>query len=233
MRSRIATRSSSRRLTSSPRRSAQPLDRRRLAGALLWLCCAQYFVVEAICARAWSPPYSYARNYISDLGAVHCGAFPPGSAMLVCSPLHTLMDASFVLQGILIAGGALLLVPLFARDRLGATGLALIALAGVGVFAVGLAPEDAHIVVHLLGAAANIVGGNVGMIAVGIALRSAASMRGSATGAIVLGLIGLIGGQLLVGRTDLGLGIGGIERVSIYPLPLWLALTGAALSIRR
>jgi hypothetical membrane protein len=194
------------------------------------LCCAQFFVVEAICARAWSPAYSYARDYISDLGAVHCAPFPPGTAMLVCSPLHAVMDASFVVQGVLIAGGALLLAPLVAHNRLGAAGLALIALAGAGVFAVGLAPEDVHIVVHVLGAAANIVGGNIGMIALGISLRASPKMRTMGTAAIAAGLIGLIGGQLLVDRTDLGLGIGGIERVAIYPLPLWLVLAGADLA---
>ncbi len=216
-------------MTSSPPSESAALFRRRIAGAILWLCCAQFFVVEAICARAWSPAYSYARNYISDLGAVHCAAFPPGTAMFVCSPLHVLMDVSFVLQGVLIAGGTLLLAPVFARNRLGAAGSALIALAGAGVAAVGFAPEDAHIVVHLLGAAANIVGGNVGMIAVGIALRAMPQLRTIGGTAIAAGLIGLVAGQLLVDRTDLGLGIGGIERVAIYPLPLWLAFTGASL----
>jgi hypothetical membrane protein len=216
-------------LTLRPPSGATAIDRRQIAGSVLWICCAQFFVVEAISARAWAPAYSYARNYISDLGAVHCAVFPPGTAMLVCSPLHALMNASFALQGALIAGGALLLLPILARDRLAAAGLALIALAGAGVFAVGLAPEDAHIVVHLLGAAANIVGGNVGMIAVGIGLRGAPHLRTIAVAAIAAGLIGLIAGQLLVGRTDLGLGIGGIERVAIYPLPLWLAFAGASL----
>ncbi len=190
------------------------------------MCCAQFFIVEAIAAHAWTPPYSYARNYISDLGAVHCAAFPPGSPMLVCSPLHVLMNASFVVQGLLIAGGALLVRGMLARDRLTTVGLSLVALAGAGVLVVGLAPEDAHIAVHLLGASAHLVAGNVGLIVVGFTLfKVSRGWLGRVW--IAAGLIGLIGAQLLINHTFLGLGVGGMERVGIYPLPLCLAVTGA------
>ena len=66
--------------------------------AVLWCLCVQFFVAEQIARLGWTLPYSFARNYISDLGATVCTS-------LVCSPRHALMNASFVLQGLLIAGG--------------------------------------------------------------------------------------------------------------------------------
>src|ERR1700712_6132391 len=67
------------------------------AGACAWLLTLQFFVVEAI-AAARVPGYSYATDTISALGGL-------------ASPAHRLMDASFVLQGVLILAGALLLRP--------------------------------------------------------------------------------------------------------------------------
>ena len=51
-------------------------------------------------------PYSRRTGCISDLGAVGCGIFDGRD---VCSPLHLLMNASFVVQGLGMLVGALLL----------------------------------------------------------------------------------------------------------------------------
>ena len=70
---------------------------RRWGGAL-WVGCVQFFVSEAVAAAGFLGSYSFRRNYISDLGAMNCSGG--------CSPLHALMNASFVLQGALIVTGA-------------------------------------------------------------------------------------------------------------------------------
>ena len=83
--------------------------RKTTIGACLWLLTLQYFAAEAISISAWQGSYSLARNYISDLGAVGCGVVVTGlSEESLCSPLHSLMNASFVLQGLLITCGTLL-----------------------------------------------------------------------------------------------------------------------------
>src|SRR6476661_3211462 len=77
-------------------------------GALAKLSVLQYFVAEAAVIGAWAAPERYSRRtgYISDLGALRCGEF---SGRDVCSPAHLLMNASFVVQGIGMMVGALLL----------------------------------------------------------------------------------------------------------------------------
>ena len=118
------------------------------AGAWLWLGCCQFFVAEQIARLGWAGHYSMARDYISDLGAVHC-------ELHACSSLHWLMDGSFVLQGLLIFFGTVLVWGLFAGSTLDRIGLGLLAIAGIGVLFVGLAPEDVNFRFHILGAVAN------------------------------------------------------------------------------
>ena len=78
------------------------------AGALAKLSVLQYFVAESAVIGAWAgaDPYSRRTGYISDLGASACGDF---SGRDVCSPAHVLMNASFVVQGLGMIVGALLL----------------------------------------------------------------------------------------------------------------------------
>ena len=78
------------------------------AGALAKLSVLQYFVAESAVIGAWagSEPYSRRTGYISDLGALACGDF---SGRDVCSPAHLLMNVSFVVQGLGMIVGALLL----------------------------------------------------------------------------------------------------------------------------
>lgn len=70
---------------------------RQYIGAWAVLSVVQYFVAEAAVIEAWAGPEPYDRRtgLISDLGAVNCGVF---DGRHVCSPLHGLMNASFVVQ---------------------------------------------------------------------------------------------------------------------------------------
>ena len=197
----------------------EPLTSRRWGGAL-WVGCLQFFVSEAVAAAGFAGSYTYSRNYISDLGALSCGAG--------CSPLHALMNASFALQGVLIIAGAFVVWPLFLRGALSGLALGLIAASGLGVFLVGLAPEDFAPGWHYLGAAENLLLCNAGAALLGVALLR----EGSAPGAVGLlslafGLIGLGGLGGLAFGFDFGLGSGGVERVAAYPFPLWIAGMGA------
>jgi hypothetical membrane protein len=77
-------------------------------GALAKLSVLQYFVAESAVIGAWAgaEPYSRRSGYISDLGASACGDF---SGRDVCSPAHLLMNVSFMVQGLGMIVGALLL----------------------------------------------------------------------------------------------------------------------------
>lgn len=218
-----------------------PLERneraRRAVGALLWCLCLQFFVAEQLVRNGWTTPYSWANNYISDLGAVECANRPPNSDRFVCSPLHTLMNGSFILQGLLIAGGAALNPTALPAGRLRTATTTLFIAAGAGVIAVGFAPVDVHLAAHYAGAGVHFIAGNLGMILFGTALRRSqpdrALPRPFALLARLAGGIGLTALLLLAAGYYAGLGAGGMERVVAYPLPLLLAGVGAFLLFRR
>jgi hypothetical membrane protein len=195
------------------------MTRRRWGGAL-WVGCLQFFVAEAVAAAGFVGSYSFRRNYISDLGALSCGAG--------CSPLHPLMNASFVLQGVLIFAGAFVVWPLFPHGALARLALGLVAASGLGIALVGLAPEDSALAWHYLGAAENLLFCNAGAALLGVALvREGAAPRSVGLLSLAFGLIGLAGLGGLASGHDFGLGLGGVERVAAYPFPLWIAGMGA------
>ena len=196
------------------------------AGAWLWVACLQFFVAEQVARRGWTLPYSFARNYISDLGATSCGPH-------VCSPWHALMNASFGLQGLLIAGGALLL---WRHGRaLGHAGLAALVACGLGLLAVAIEPENAVVWVHAAGAAVHFLCGGLGMLLVGWrmrvkAARSAAGWLSMAAGLIVIAATVLLGQKGPASLSLLStLGVGAVERVAAYGIVLWLVWMGGSL----
>jgi hypothetical membrane protein len=202
-------------------------------GAALWLCCFQFFVGEQIARLGWTGHYSMARNYISDLGAVRCD----GSA--ACSSLHWVMNGSFVLQGLLIVFGTLLIRSFFPARLVYRIALALLVIAGIGVLEVGVAPEDVNFRLHLLGAVAHFVAGNLAMILLGLVMirRSVCEAMPSRLKSWItftLGSIGLLATLALAFRgtpswAALGWNTGTVERLAAYPLPLWLTWTGAVI----
>ena len=190
-------------------------------GGSCWILCLQYFAAEAIAIAGWRGGYSFHDNYISDLGALACVSSG-------CSPLHAMMNASFMLQGVLISAGAVLVWPAFPRGWLRALALGLIAASGLGVFVVGLAPEDFAPGWHYLGAAEHFLFCNAGAALLGLALlRRGRSVRGIALFSLAAGLLGLAGLVCIATHHSFGLGVGGMERVTAYPFTLWIASMGA------
>jgi hypothetical membrane protein len=192
-------------------------------GACLWLFCFQFFVAEQISRLGWTGSYSMTRDYISDLGSAR-------------SSLHWVMNGSFVLQGFLIFFGAVLVRRIFPAGWIYRVVLLLLAIAGVGVLAVGVFPEDVNFQSHILGAVANFLGGNLAMVLLGlvmirrsVCLPSSARWRSWIT--FALGSVGLLATVSLAFRgapswEALGWNAGTVERLAAYPLPLWLTWTG-------
>ena len=146
------------------------------------------------------------------------------------------MNASFILLGLIILSGVVLGRSAFPAGWIASVGLAMLALAGIDIILVGVFPENENIGLHRVGAAGHFVVGNLAMAVLGVAL-SLASEVGSAlaqTGSrpalaiysIVSGVVGLAATALFITDHYLGLGIGGMERVAAYPLPLWLMVAG-------
>jgi hypothetical membrane protein len=187
-------------------------DSRYRWGGVAWLLTLQFFVVEAIAATQYAG-YSYSADVINDLGTA-------------ASPARLLMNASFVLQGLLIVAGAVLLRP--ALRGLGARiATVLLGVAGLGVLLVGVFPSDGNATLHAAGAVAHFVGGGLGLIALAYSVRPRSEALGTA-----LALLGLVATALtvffLTGVTQT-LGDGGTERLAAYPIPVGLAIAGLAL----
>jgi len=198
-------------------------------GAIVWVLAIQFFIAQIIVQAAWTTPFSLTANYISDLGNTTCGPYPLGSNMYVCSPWHALMNASFIVQGVIILVGIVLIYRAFPAGRTRTIGLVLLALAGPGSILVGLFPENVSSTPHTIGAAAHFVSGNLGIAVLGIALAATRRQTPLAIFSISSGSVGLLATALFISGNYLGTGIGGMERIAAYPLPLWLIVIGGAM----
>lgn len=201
-------------------------------GALCWLLApVQFLVAQIVAAAAWPRPYDWFANYISDLGNTLCGPFGLTSATsaYVCSPLHSVMNGSFVVAGILTVAGTILLWRYWPARAMLATGLAFLLVNGIGKILVGLGPENVNLGLHGLGAL-NIPAGGVATILIGLAIRR--TSRRSGIFALVVGVVSLVGFVLFLTGRYLGLGAGGMERVAEYPAEIWQAVVGFAVLVK-
>jgi hypothetical membrane protein len=189
----------------------------------------EFFIAQAIVQAAWTTPFSLTTNYISDLGNTTCGPYPVGSSMYVCSPWHAGMNAAFISLGVIILLGIALTWRAFPPGRTRTVGLVLLALAGPGEILVGLFPENVNITPHTIGAAAHFVSGNLGIVVLGMAIAATRRQIPLAIFSIIAGSAGLLATALFISGNYLGIGIGGMERVAAYPLPLWLIVVGVVL----
>jgi hypothetical membrane protein len=225
----ISTRRTSQQAASGNAAPAWPA----VAGGVIWiLATLQYGIVQAIVAGAWHhPPYSWLNNYISDLGNTVCGQFavPHGTATYVCSPMHSTMNASFVVAGLLTIAGGILLRRFWPQGRLATAALVLWVITGLGKVLVGLSPENKNVDLHLLGTL-NIPVGCIAILLLSMSVRQI--NRTVSIAGILLAILGLAGtvlstaGQFGGSSLYLGLGVGGMERVSDYPASLWVLMIG-------
>ena len=210
------------------RRVAEFTDRFPLLGPLVWALSIQYFVAQAVVAHAWHTPFSLRHNVISDLGNTACGLYVQ---RYVCSPQHGLMNASFVLLGLTMAIGSLLVYQEFTRSRVSRVGFLLMASGGIGTVLVGLFPENTLKSLHGLGAALTFGLGNLSLVVLAVALRHVRFSFRVYT--FISGIVALVAFVLFIAHQYLGLDQGGMERLVSYPQTLWLTLFGLYMSATR
>lgn len=129
-------------------------DRWRISksvGFLFWIILILYFPLEAIIINETTEPYHFLTQAMSELGILSCGA---NTYMLaphhICSPLAPLMNIIFIVTGILIAAGAILLHRFWGdgtRTRI-ATGMWVVY--GLGYSVSGIYPADVNFWVHMI-----------------------------------------------------------------------------------
>jgi len=197
-------------------------------GAALWIVAAVgYLTLEAMAAVSFSPGYSYARNYISDLG------LPSGSLVhgqVIDSPRAYLMHAAFYLQGGLFLLGALLLagIPDNRRARIF---LGTVTVNAVGNIVIGTVHTGR---VHVAGALLAIVGGNAAIWLGSATIGLVAGQRWYRRGSKCLAALGLSCLVMLTinSATKTALLPDGIwERGSVYSITVWQLLTAVCVLI--
>ena len=222
----------------TPTRSA------KWGGALLVVATLQYVVAQIIAAAAWSVPYSWTKDYISDLGVTTCGLvnLPHGGTAQICSPLHAVMNASFVLSGVLLVVAMVLLWSSWPPGPAGKAGSVLLIVAGAGKVLTGAYPENTQLSLHLLGAL-NIPLGELGVLLLSVSLlRHRAGWSGAralGVAGLALSIVGLVASLLSSAAQArgpallFGLGAGTMERLAGYPANLWLLLLGVSVLAQR
>jgi hypothetical membrane protein len=203
------------------------VDRFPLVGPAFWILSVQYFIIQLYVAAAWLKPYSWLHNTISDLGNTVCG---PYGGRAICSPRHNLMNASFIVLGVTMFQGAMLLYYEFRRQPGNIIGFTSMTLAGFGTILVGLFPENSIGSLHYLGALLPFFVGNLGILILGFSLDAPRWLR---LYSVITGIVTLIALAFFVTHTYLGLGIGGLERLTGYPQTIWLIIFGIYISANR
>ena len=204
-----------------------------LLGAIVLIVnTVQWLVAEGVAAAAWdNPPYSYATNYISDLGVPDCGTQFQGRD--ICSPLHGVMNGSFIAQGVLFAVGVVLLSRLV-TGRVRRIVVALAVLNGVGFVLVGLFHGSADgpsagLVIHVAAAAVGILCANTLAIMAG-SLRGLGLPAAYRRFSVAVGVLGLLS-EALTGVSARTAGL--FERGGVYSWLLWGLVTGALVLARQ
>jgi hypothetical membrane protein len=222
----------------TPGSARDPARGRRyaVAAAAVWIAAGgAYLVLEAATAARFRPHYSYADNYISDLGVTPAGML---HGRLVDSPLAHLMNAAFYVQGTFFLLGAIL-VACAVRPRTAGLFVTFAALNAVGNILVGTihsgpaAAADGIAWLHVAGAAGAIAGGNLAILAGTDLVRKAGAapwFRAPSLGLASVGLLSLA--MLVIDSTTASvhlLPVGVWERGSVYSIIAWQTLAGGYL----
>lgn len=155
----------------------------------------------------------------------------------ICSPLHGLVNADFVAQGLLFALAGLAAARALAHPARRALAAAAL-VNGVGIALVGLFPEStATPAVHALGATMAIVAGNAAALVSVFAFRELGLPRLHRPASLALPLVAAGALAMLVAARARGAPVGlpdGVwERASVYTITAWELLTAVCLPLRR
>jgi hypothetical membrane protein len=208
------------------------LRAQRLAAGVIWTTAGIFYLLaEIVAAQRFAPPYSFAWNFISDLGVTDCGVVIAGRQL--CSPLHGLMNAAFITQGIAFLAGALLLLKRLTSKKQGFIYFCVAFAAGMTL--VGLFPgsfdqlKNGTGIFHVLGGVLGIFGGNIALLLSPIAkdLHAPPAIRAFCKIAPILGLAAAV--ILLIAQIKQTVFVvppGIWERIGVDAIMLWEIVLG-------
>lgn len=182
-------------------------DDRTLAGLLLFIASTQFFLAMLI-AVGTLPDYRDSSQAISALGV---------------GPTAPLFNTSIILLGLLSLAGAY-----FYHRTHGLKWLTIaFLLSGIGPIGVGMFPETVP-ALHAIFALISFVFGN--LTAILVSTRVQAPYRYVC---LTIGVLGLAALVLFVSGQFAGIGLGGMERLIVYPVLFWEASFGGYLMSAR
>jgi|GEM_PF-881006 len=194
-----------------------------MRGVTCLLLLSIFFIGQAIAQFSVTAPYSPRDQSISALGITACEDFKePQTQQLfyVCSPLHFVLDGTFIISGLLtMLATTLVIRPLWPGKKLRSAGISLIFFGGIEEVVAGFSPLNLNLFLHSLSGGLAIAALNIGMLLLGFAAVRKLPLQG--WHALTLGMIGMVG--LIMSGTPpyAWLGYGGWERVAGYAFPLW------------
>jgi len=188
-------------------------DNKKIAGSLIFVGAVQAFLVGVISEAVYAG-YSVGQQYMSELGDWS----KAGNSAAI-------WDVSVILLGLFVISGVYFLQRGF-KNRLFTS---LLVIYGVGCACVGVVAMNISLPVHTLLAMVAMVSAAIAAIMSYRFMKSPLSYASVILGAVALLAIVLL--MLGQGNSDfyLGLGKGGMERLIIYPVSLWLLGFGAYL----
>jgi hypothetical membrane protein len=191
-------------------------------GAILFIAASQFFLFLFV-STALYPNYNVNFNYISDLGET-CRH----SVCYFQQPSSIIFNSSSFVLGALVVISFSLLLKEKRKSLLPYFGI----VSGLGAAGVGLFPEGTGMIHAIFALMAFLSGG----IAAAVAYRELIfpfNVLSIILGLVSLTFLGLFlsltAGNLTSasGKTILGLGVGGLERLIVYPIILWISGIGA------
>lgn len=180
--------------------------------ALIFVAVAQ-FVLGLIVSEALYSGYSISDNYISDLGV---------------GPSSIIFNSSVFLLGLLLVIATYFVQRAFREYK--ALTLMLI-LTSIGAMGVGVLTEDFGIIHGVMSLIVFLFGGLSAIFSVicSHAHRFKLLKTPFSIISVILGVMCLGALLLFIGKIDLGLGMGGMERMIAYPVLIWGAGFGGYL----
>jgi hypothetical membrane protein len=200
-----------------------PYPKETTAGAIFLIAAAQFFLCIII-AEATYPGYTVSGNYISDLGI---------------GPSAIIFNSSVFLLGLLVLLGTYFLrhTPNFKTENIL---LLIMALAAMGV---GIFTKDFTLAHGAVSSAAFFCAGLAAFFSFQV-LKKPLSIISIILGAMTLTALALFSAGIITSGSItsdiaydnsfyLGLGPGGMERMTVYPALIWLTGFGAHLIIKQ
>ena len=183
-----------------------------VAASILIVVGATQFLLFMHVAEFLYPGYSVSSNYISDLGAT-CRS----SGCVIYQPSSLIFNSSIILLGILILASSIYIHRVFRSIVL----TILLILTGAGSVGVGVFPET-YGLIHTISSIITFIPASLLPLATIFVIKDLFHRIYSTTMTII-SLISLI---LFVARIDIGLGVGGLERMIVYPILFWALFFG-------